>query len=67
MYVHCWQNKGYKILRHLKQTERDNLNISNITEKEWLRYYKRLWTHGKINFLDINECDDPVAMDEHLS
>ena len=36
------EGKAYKILWHLNQTKRDNLKISNNTEKEWLRYYERL-------------------------
>ena len=61
------QDKAYKILWHLNQTERNNLKVSSITEKEWLRYYEWLWTQEQLEeteFGDINECVDPVAMDE---
>ena len=46
----------------MKQKE---MNISNITEKEWRRYYE-LWTQEQLDetkSVDINECVDPVKMD----
>ena len=60
-------DKGYKVLPHINQTEKCNLKISNITEKEWLTHYDRLWTEEQleeIKFSDINERVEPTAMDE---
>ena len=48
------------------QTRKGNLEISNIIEKKWLRYYKQLWTQDQLEgtkFADINDCVDAITMD----
>jgi hypothetical protein len=37
------QNMTYKVLKHLNRTNKDNIEISNIEDKEWIKHYKNLW------------------------
>ena len=57
------------MLRHLNQTEMDNLKASNISEQQWPEYYEQLWTHDQLEetiCADISDCVHPVTMDELL-
>jgi len=38
------QINGYKIIKKLNRTEKDNLQLNPITEYTWLDYYQKLWT-----------------------
>jgi hypothetical protein len=34
-------------MHHLNKSEKDTAQISNISEDEWLKYYKTLWTNSQ--------------------
>lgn len=46
--IHRTQNVAYKAMKHLNSSERDTAFI-NITEDEWLNFYKDLWENETEN------------------
>ena len=42
--LHGRQTVAYKLMKHLKQKEKDTANIKTINNSQWLQYYKTLWT-----------------------
>jgi hypothetical protein len=45
--VHGAHLNVYKIMKYLNKAEKDNAEINNISEKDWLKYYKSLWFNTK--------------------
>jgi hypothetical protein len=43
--VHGCQEYANKVLREINKDEKDQLYFNTISEKEWLKYYKELWTN----------------------
>lgn len=43
--VHGAQTSAYKIMRHLNKSEKDTVELNNIAEDDWLKYFKELWTY----------------------
>jgi hypothetical protein len=60
--------KAYKILKELNKTEKDNLQLDPISEKQWLDYYQQLWTDSDnedITGLAMNDENvEAISIDE---
>lgn len=52
----------------MNRTEKDDIQLNPISEKQWLEYYKELWTveneHDCKKLATNNEYVDPITMDE---
>jgi hypothetical protein len=50
--VHGAQDAACKVTIHLNATERDTAFVNDVTEDEWLNFYKDLWTNERENEID---------------
>jgi hypothetical protein len=66
--VHGRQERANKILKELQKTEKDKIQLNPITEKQWIRYYKELWTTEENNEYNVNcmtdENIDSITIEE---
>ena len=74
--LHGHQINGYKIVKNLNRTEKDNLQLNPVTEHTWLDYYLKLWTKQSndntterkcakltencVNLITIEELEAPI-------